>query len=333
MTASRFVGNALAEGRGWGKNLRAPRLTRGTRAMGARMRMLVAVVFTLLVLPPGSSRAGDATGGFAPYEDLVEVVAELTWHLRDDTYRFPPPKDPTGHDLFQLTLHRLENWEKRYPDRLHDVAEFARGEALDRLGEYDQAADAYRHVTAPSPLAERAREGAERSTAFAEAAGLPEQDRDLGATLAALRRKLDAWGQLVTRWGGTPYESLARVEEERLERTAASLVVENRASLEDGPAAAERSLRFLVEKHADSKNLPAHILRLGDFYAEDARNYAEQHEHPLGFEEDEFVRRVDRALDVYRKVATWDGAREKPEGQARFAALDAYKTSVIGRYR
>jgi len=45
------------------------------------------------------------------------------------------------------------------------------------------------------------------------------------------------------------------------------------------------------------------------------------------------VRRADRALDTYRKVATWDGAREKPEAQARFAALDAYKTAVLGRYR
>ena len=54
-----------------------------------------------LALP---ARAGDATGAFAPYEDLVEVLADLTWHLNDDVYRFPPPKDPTGHDLYQLTL-------------------------------------------------------------------------------------------------------------------------------------------------------------------------------------------------------------------------------------
>ena len=40
----------------------------------------------------------------------------------------------------------------------------------------------------------------------------------------------------------------------------------------------------------------------------------------------------DRALDTYRKVATWDGSREKPEAQARFAAFDAYKTSVLSRY-
>jgi tetratricopeptide (TPR) repeat protein len=297
------------------------------------MRMLAA----MLLMALGAARpalAGDATGAFAPYEDLLQVVAELTWHLGDDAYRFPPPKDPTGHDLYRLALHRLENWEKRYPGRLRDVTGYARGQALERLGAYQDAADAYTRVAAlPSPLAAAATEGVERSRAFAAAAGLPEAGPDLDATLAALRQKLDAWEKLVTRHAGTPFEAMALVEEERLERVAARLVVEHRRALASGTETAERALRFLIQKHADSKNLPAHILRLGDFYAELARDYVEQHEGPLVFEEEEFVRRSDRALDAYRKVATWDGAREKPEGQARFAALDAYKTSILARYR
>ena len=47
----------------------------------------------------------------------------------------------------------------------------------------------------------------------------------------------------------------------------------------------------------------------------------------------EFVQRADRALEMYRKVATWDGAPQKPEAQGRFAAFDAYNTSVLARYR
>jgi hypothetical protein len=292
-------------------------------------RALLAVVLLARAAP-----AGDATGGFAPYEDLLEGLADLTWHLRDDTYRFPPPKDPTGHDLYQLSLRRLENWEKRYPGRLRDVTGFARAEALEHLGEYAKAADLYRQVAGmPSALAERAREGAERSGAFASAAALPEEAADLDATLAALRGKLDAWGKVVERYTGTPWEPAALVEEERLERAAARQVVEHRRALEDGSTAAERSLRFVIQKHADSKNLPLHILRLADLYADLARDYVEQHDRPLDFDEEEFSRRADRALDAYRKVATWDGSREKPEAQARFAALDAYKTAVLGRYR
>ena len=297
------------------------------------MRTLIAALVAVVALARAAP-AGDATGAFAPYEDLLEVLADLTWHLKDDTYRFPPPKDPTGHDLYQLALHRLENWEKRYPGRLRDVTGFARAEALERLGEYQTAADLYRQVAAmPSPLAERARQGAERASAFGEAATLPEDAPDVEGALAALRRKLDAWGKVVASYSGTPWEPVALGEEERLEAMAARLVVTQRRTLEDGTTAAERALRFLVQKHADSKELPGHILRLGDFYAELARDYVAQHERPLTFEEDEFVRRADRALDTYRKVATWDGAREKPEAQARFAALDAYKTAVLGRYR
>ena len=297
--------------------------------------MRTAIGALLIVLAVArAAPAGDATGAFAPYEDLLEVLADLTWHLRDDTYRFPPPKDPTGHDLYQLALRRLENWEKRYPGRLRDVTGFARAEALEHLGEYQPAADLYRQVAAlPSPLAEPARRGAERAGVFAGAAALPEDAPEAAGALGALRRKLDAWGTVVARYGGTPWEPEALAEEERLEAMAARVVVEERRALEEGPSAAERALRFLVQKHADSKELPGHILRLADFYAELAREYVQSHERPLAFDEDEFVRQADRALDTYRKVSTWDGAREKPEAQARFAALDAYKTAVLGRYR
>ena len=60
-------------------------------------RLIAPLVALLALVSP--ARAGDATGVFAPYEDVLEVLADLTWHLRDDVYRYPPPKDPTGHDL------------------------------------------------------------------------------------------------------------------------------------------------------------------------------------------------------------------------------------------
>jgi hypothetical protein len=297
------------------------------------MRTLFAAVLAVVLLVR-SAPAGDAPGAFAPYEDLLEVLADLTWHLHDDTYRFPAPRDATGHDLYRLSLHRLENWEKRYPGRLRDVTGYARAEALERLGEYGKAAEVYGQVaTLPSPLADRAREGAERARAFAEAAALPESGDDLEVTLQDLRAKLDAWGRVVDRYAKTPYEPPALAEEERLEQASAHVVVQHREILKDGDETAERSLRFLIEKHADSKNLPEHVLNLADLYADFARDYVVTHPRTLDFEQDEFVHRADRALDTYRKVATWDGSREKPEAQARFAAFDAYKTAVLAHYR
>jgi hypothetical protein len=298
------------------------------------MRFIAIVLLGgVLALP---ARAGDAGGAFAPYEDLLEVLAPLTWHLNDDLYRFPPPRDPTGHDLLQLSLARLIGWEKRFPSSLRDVTTFGRAEALERLGEYAKATDAYRQVAAmrDSPLAAAASTHAARTARFAAAAALPEDGADLDARLAGLRKKLDAFGQLVEEHAGTPYQSLALVEEERLEGLTSGLVVEYRNLLDKGDETAERALRFLIQKHAESKNLARHILRLGDLYADFTHEYAGANAaRPLAFKEDAFIARADRALDVYRKVATWDGAPERPEGQARFAALEAFKTTTLARYR
>jgi hypothetical protein len=296
--------------------------------------MLLAAALAACILPP-PSRAADATGAFAPYEDLLEVIATLTWHTNDDVYRFPAPRDPTGHDLYRLTLTRLESWEKRFPGKLRDVTTFSRARTLERMYEFQKAADAYGQVAAMSgsPLAGPAKDGAERARAFAAVAAMPESGNDLNAELATIRAKLDGWNTLVQRYKDTPYATLAEVEEERLERRTVRLVVDHRKVLDGGDATAERAVRFLIEKHADSKNLPAHILRLGDLYADIAHQYVDEHERPLSFDEDEFLTRADRALDTYRKVATWDGAREKPEGQARFAATEAWKAAVLQRYR
>jgi hypothetical protein len=297
------------------------------------MRLLA--IASLVCGLAASARAGNAVGAFAPYEDLLEVLAPLTWHLNDDLYRFPPARDPTGHDLLQLSVARLDGWEKRFPSSFRDVTTFARAEALERLSEYQRATDGYRQVAAmpESELAGTAKDNATRTAAFAQAAALPEDGADLQARLGALRKKLDAFGALVERYAGTPYQTLALVEEERLEGLTSGLVVEHRRLLDKGDETAERALRFLIQKHSESKNLADHILRLGDLYASFAREYVDANPRPLAFKEDAFLARADRALDVYRKVATWDGSRDKPEGQARFAALETFKTNVLADHR
>src|SRR5690242_10959005 len=152
------------------------------------MRRLAFLLLALALARPAV--AGDAAAAFAPYEDLLEVLAPLTWHLNDDLYRFPPPRDPTGHDLLQLSLARLEGWEKRFPSSFRDVTTFGRAEALERLGEYAKATDAFRQVAAmsDSPLAAAANANAGRTADFAGAAGLPEGDGDLETRLRALRK-------------------------------------------------------------------------------------------------------------------------------------------------
>jgi hypothetical protein len=279
--------------------------------------------------------AKDTPAALVPYDDLLEVLAVLVWHLDDDTYRFPPPKDPTGHDVFTLTLGRLAGWEQRFPGRMRDVIGFATAQALERSRAYAEARDAYASVVAMShselaPLAEAAQV---RAAAFARVETLPERAAGLQAHLDTLQDKLDAWAELADRFPRLPYSALAAVEEERLEVLTAELLVRNRHRIEDGPATAERALRFLVQKHGESQQLAAHVLRLADFYAGDARRYAFMHDRPLSFDAAEFRRRADRALDTYQKVATWDGSPQRPEGRARFDAMEAFKTARLELFK
>src|ERR1041384_6212576 len=102
---------------------------------------LVLLALLAAFIAPRRLHAGDATGSLAPYEDVLEVISDLTWHLKDDVYRFPPPRDPTGHDLYRLSLLRLGRWERRFPSRLHDVTSFGKAEALERLGEFAKATE------------------------------------------------------------------------------------------------------------------------------------------------------------------------------------------------
>jgi hypothetical protein len=298
-----------------------------------RTRLSAALLAGLLILRPAA--ADDAPGPFAAYEDLLQVLAGLTWHLGDDLYRFPAPKDPTGYDVFKLSLGRLEAWEKRFPSRLPDVTTFARAQALERLGEYDRAVGAYDGVAndPDSPLAARARAEAAQVRAFADVSALPEDDPALERRLELLRAKLDAWVTVIQATAGTARQSMALREEERLEEQAAYLVVAYRHVLADGDAAAERSVRFLIRKHAESKRLPVHVLALGDLYAEELREYVAAHDRPLAFDVSAFTRYSDRALDAYQKVADWDGIPEKPQAEGRFAALAAYRDAILERYR
>ena len=131
-----------------------------------------------------------------------------------------------------------------------------------------------------------------------------------------------------SRWEGRVY-AMTQV----LDTTGIYNLDEHRHEIEHGDETAEKALRFLIQKHADSKNLPVYVLRLGDLYADLAREYVATNDRPLAFNEDEFVSRTDRALDTYHKVATWDGVKEKPEGQSRFAALEAWKSATLSQYR
>src|SRR5262249_32190994 len=232
--------------------LHTPRGAPGGRlwyaARPMRKRCAGPLVLVIALVLPCVVLAGDAAGPFAPYEDLTQVVAALTWHLADDVYRCPPPRDPTGHDLFGLSLARLEAWEKRFPERQRDVTGYGRAEALEHLGEYARASELYRKVAAmDSPLAAVAGGGAARAGEFAAAAARPETAPRIEDELAAIRAKLDGWEKLLAAYDKTSFGPLIQVEIERLEAHGAEVIVRHRDAIEDGEGTAERALRFLIQ--------------------------------------------------------------------------------------
>jgi hypothetical protein len=259
----------------------------------------------------GGARPGVAdeerSGPYAPYENLAEVLADFSRHLRDDLYRFPPPQDVSGRSLYAATLDRLDNFRTLHPHEMTDVVGFARAEAFLRIGNYDASARAFDTVsTLASPLAQPARSRRAIVAEIARASALPERGPTLEATLDLMRAKLEQWDRLLERTRGTPDE----------------------AWLEDGTDTALRSATFLIAKHAESKNAPAHVIRLADIHATLARECADAHPQ-ASFDEGAFS----QAAEAYASIGSLDGVPQKPEAQAKLAALQAYRQQVLSLRR
>jgi hypothetical protein len=292
----------------------------------SRLTLLIAAALSLSLT---AAMAADESAAVGPYEDLLEVLAVHAWHLDDDLYRRPTPTDASGRNIFVVTLERLDGWQKRFPTRLADVVDFARAQTFERLGAWGDATHAYERVaTTDGPLAAPAGTALDQARRFETADALPEDGATLQEVLDALDAKLDAWRGVAEAARDESHRRLAMVETERLEVRAAMLLVRHRHALKDGDATAERALRALIERHPESKLLPRHVLRLADFYADEAEAYADTTDRPLEFDSAIFDGYLDRALDAYQKLASWDGIPEKPIASARFDAMVAVRDAT-----
>ena len=90
----------------------------------------------------------------------------------------------------------------------------------------------------------------------------------------ALDEKVRAWNEIVRKYQGTPYEYLARVEEERLDRAKVVFVELNRQRLKEGSQLVILGYSQLITKHRESKNVHRHFLDFGDYYVKLAKEYA-----------------------------------------------------------
>jgi hypothetical protein len=140
--------------------------------------------------------------------------------------------------------------------------------------------------------------------------------------MEGLDEKVGAWNALIQRHQGTPYEYLARVEEERIDRAKLAFVEANRYRLNEGNQLVVLGYSQLVTKHRQSKNIHRFLLDFGDFYTILAKEYASQYDpEGLTFELKAFEQFAQSALKLYTEVAQTDGILEKIEAQGKIEAM------------
>jgi len=260
---------------------------------------------------------------YLPAGDLLDIIKDFQRLAREDTYRFPIPKDITGANIMKSTLLRLEDYEKKNPGQFTDIIQFNKALALERLREYDRAAAYFRKAAeSQSRLASEATRNAEILDSFLRILAKPLSAEDPFKYMEGLDEKVGAWNQLIQKHQRTPYEFLARVEEERIDRAKVAFVEANRYRLKEGNQLVVLGYSQLVTKHRQSKNIYRYLLDFGDFYTILAKEYASQYDpEGLSFDFKAFDQLAKSALKLYAEVAQVDGVQEKIEAQGKIEAM------------
>jgi len=286
----------------------------------------VILAFEIFSLSACSSRTGPPDARYVPAGDLLDIVKDFQRLAKEDTYRFPIPKDVTGINIMKATLVRLNDYERKNPNQFSDIVQFNKALALERLREYDQAAALYRKVAeTDGRLAAEASKNAEILDQFLRIFDKVIPTDDPFKYIAGLDEKVAAWNQLIQKYQGTQYAFLARVEEERVDRAKVAFVEANRYRLKEGNQLTIVGYSQLVTKHQQSKNIYRFLLDFGDFYMVLANEYASQYDpEGLVFDIKVLDQFVKSALKLYTEVGQVDGIVEKIEAQGKIEAARGF---------
>lgn len=260
---------------------------------------------------------------YLPAVGLLDIVKDFQRLAREDAYRFPIPKDVTGINIMKATVVRLEDYEKKNPGQFSDIIHFSKATAYERLREYDQAIAYYRKVgESDGRLGTEAVKNIEVLESFQRILQKPLPVQDPMEYIKGMDEKVAAWNEVIRKYQGSPYEFLARVEEERIDRAKVAFVELNRYRMKDGNQLVILGYSQLVTKHSQSKNLYRYLLDFGDFYALLAKEYAIQNDpEGLSFDQEVFDQFAKSALRLYTEVAQVDGILEKIEAQGKIEGL------------
>ena len=276
-----------------------------------------------LQLSSGCSSKPAPEPRYLPAVDLLDIVKDFQRLTREDLYRFPIPKDVTGINIMKASLLRLGDYEKQNPGQFSDIIQFHKAMAYERLRAYDQAIAFYRRVAEfNGRLGAEAAKNIKTLEAFQSILHKPLSAEDPFEYMKGLDEKVAVWNEVIQEYKGTPYEYLARVEEERIDRAKVTFVKLNRYRLKDGNQLVILGYSQLVTKHKQSKYQYRYLLDFGDFYALLAKEYGLQNDpEGLTFDPETFDRLAKSALKLYTEVSQVDGIIEKLEAQGKIAAI------------
>jgi hypothetical protein len=288
------------------------------------------VLFALSLGALGCSTKTVPDRQYVPAGNLLDVLKDFQRLAREDLYRFPISKDVTGVNAMKATLLRLEDYERKNPRQFTDVVAFAKATAYEKLREYQRALGYYQKVSEQDGrLGAEAKQKIAALEAFQHILETPLPGEDPFAYIQALDEKVAAWNELVRKYEGTPYEFLARVEEERIDRAKVTFVELNRHRIKDGNDLVVLGYSQLITKHRQSKNHYRHLIDFGDFYVVLAKEYLAQYDpEGLGFDSSAFDQLAKSALKLYTEVARVDGIIEKIEAQGKIDALRGLSEKV-----
>lgn len=291
-------------------------------------RLFIIHLSSFIILS-GCSRAPDHAP--YPHESVLTVVMELKLFLVQDPYRRAPGTDLEGNNIYRVSLKRLEALKGLTGPEYADVLAFARGECLERLGQWPEAASAFDEAasseTQLAPPARDRAESARRMAALVDRKAFQSTLEGYLNDLDVLERKLGEW---IEQKPPFPYESLARVERERAQEDRLRLLIQNRLVIKDAAARAANLANVFVEQNAQSWRVNINRLLQGELYETLARDItaASRPEGPDFNAEGPWAALVEHARAAYRQAAQADGDPAKPEGQARLRALDTYAMRI-----
>ena len=291
--------------------------------MGKPLNSLTLKLFLSVFLSWSCSTRAVPEPQYLPAVGLLDIVKDFQRLAREDAYRFPIPKDVTGINIMKATVVRLEDYEKKNPGQFSDIIHFSKATAYERLREYDQAIAYYRKVgESDGRLGAEAVKNIEVLESFQRILQKPLPVQDPMEYIKGMDEKVAAWNEVIRKYQGSPYEFLARVEEERIDRAKVAFVELNRYRMKDGNQLVILGYSQLVTKHSQSKNLYRYLLDFGDFYALLAKEYTIQNDpEGLSFDQQVFDQFAKSALRLYTEVAQVDGILEKIEAQGKIEGL------------